>query len=487
MHLLRMVDFDAILDHLAIMHIMKSKAEPATTRIKRLLELQSLYSFNLYYIKGKDMVLSDFLSRQKTVDSNLHKIIPISFNLRRILCENYYRLNNLTRTIDIKADQYLEQTRSQAKSSGVEVPEVHGADKGLTWHVKPECQKSVTIPTAHPIPPTCHTRPIHEAQSIDQGLPTNVVAPLPKPTVGQGRAGIRRKFKPKIALPIQNPIQTISPPIPKPAPRAVQPMAEPETQSQRRTLPQPHVTAALLPLVQPTPANIAQPSEPKVKHRPITSHHEPFLRPPPRLPDATSEKDNRKKLLDLDTDRNIDFEGNPPYQEGIISETYERPDKSYIQEPTELKDLTDTSKLIQKFLPKQADIDKILDIIKRKVLKGTYLPLTIKEVQAGYLASPYFKDLYLYLVENKLPNKKSAIHKVENLAELFILLDSLLFKITTTPERETALLAMPEISTDKIIMLYHTSLFTGHRGVIKTYLTISNTFFIPGLLKQPHN
>ena len=34
-HLLKEVDFDAAVDHLAITHIMKSKAEPATTRIKR--------------------------------------------------------------------------------------------------------------------------------------------------------------------------------------------------------------------------------------------------------------------------------------------------------------------------------------------------------------------------------------------------------------------------------------------------------------------
>ena len=45
-HLLRKVDFDAVVDHLAIMHIMRSKVEPATTRIKRLLEILSLYSFN---------------------------------------------------------------------------------------------------------------------------------------------------------------------------------------------------------------------------------------------------------------------------------------------------------------------------------------------------------------------------------------------------------------------------------------------------------
>ena len=33
-HLLKRVDFDAIVDHLALTHIIKSKVEPATTRIK---------------------------------------------------------------------------------------------------------------------------------------------------------------------------------------------------------------------------------------------------------------------------------------------------------------------------------------------------------------------------------------------------------------------------------------------------------------------
>ena len=75
-HLLKKGDFDAVVYHLAITHIMRSKAEPAPTRIKRLIELLSPYSFNLYYIKGKDMVLSDFLSRQKMDDSSPHEIIP---------------------------------------------------------------------------------------------------------------------------------------------------------------------------------------------------------------------------------------------------------------------------------------------------------------------------------------------------------------------------------------------------------------------------
>ena len=69
------VDFDAVVDHVSCTDIIKSKAGPATIRINGLLELISSYSFNLYYMKGKGMVLSDLLSRQNNDDSNPHEII----------------------------------------------------------------------------------------------------------------------------------------------------------------------------------------------------------------------------------------------------------------------------------------------------------------------------------------------------------------------------------------------------------------------------
>ena len=77
---------------MALVHILKGKAEPATTRIKRLLEVLSAYSFNLYYMKGKDMILSDFLSRQRKDNSNPHEIIPISFDMQEILRDRYYNV-----------------------------------------------------------------------------------------------------------------------------------------------------------------------------------------------------------------------------------------------------------------------------------------------------------------------------------------------------------------------------------------------------------
>ena len=68
------------------------------------------------------------------------------------------------------------------------------------------------------------------------------------------------------------------------------------------------------------------------------------------------------------------------------------------------------------------------------------------------------------------------------LAEKNLLLNSLLFKIFTIPDKEMAVLAIPETCVNSIIALYHLSLFAGHQGVIKTYLTISNKFFIPNLI-----
>ena len=197
------------------------------------------------------------------------------------------------------------------------------------------------------------------------------------------------------------------------------------------------------------------------------------------LPERVIQND-RQADLDLDLEINRDIEENSPYQEGIISEIYERPHKSQLVDPPELTDLVNIGKIVQKYLPKEADIDKILKVIQRKVLKGTHLPITIKEIQAGYLKSPYFKDLYLYLSQNKLPSSKNAMHKIEALSEKYILLDSLLFKLNI--EKEKAVLAIPEVCADQMIAFYHASLFAGHQGVVKTYLTMSDKFFIPDLM-----
>ena len=136
-----------------------------------------------------------------------------------------------------------------------------------------------------------------------------------------------------------------------------------------------------------------------VTNKEVTSHitppktpnqvySQPITRLPLRPPDLS--ESNPKVTEQIET--NLDFEENSPHQEGIITKMYESPDKPYLEQPQDLSDLVDSTKIIHKYLPKQVDIDKILNIIKRKVLKGTHLPLTIKEIQAGYLSSSFFKD-----------------------------------------------------------------------------------------------
>ena len=165
-HLLKGVDFDAIVDHLALTHIIKSKMELATTRIKRLLELISSYSFHLYYMKGKDMILSDFLSPSE--------IIPISFNTYKILEENrkLSKGNNIAKSMSAH-ERYLIQMCSQAKSSGTRLPEVHGVQKELDPNLRPEKQHTMS----------------------KQGK-------LERPRVGHGRAGLRRRQPDHINQPI---------------------------------------------------------------------------------------------------------------------------------------------------------------------------------------------------------------------------------------------------------------------------------------------
>ena len=98
-----------------------------------------------------------------------------------------------------------------------------------------------------------------------------------------------------------------------------------------------------------------------------------------------------------------------------MSAMFQRLDKALFQNPKELGDVINKKNLVHKFLPKQTDIDKILEVIQRKVLKVTHLPVEVEEIQVGYLYSPYFKDLYLYLSQNKLPSSKSATRKIRSI------------------------------------------------------------------------
>ena len=162
------------------------------------------------------MVLSNFLSRQKMYDSNPHELIPISFSLTNQVSDYFYCIDN--EVIVPRKDKYLVQTRSQVRSSGIRLPEIHGVNKGLDPHMQPGKQKSFPI------------------QIINKGTPTH---PTPKPRIGQGRAGLRIKVK--TPQPITSPYPLPVQPITEHDLRTVVPLPEPTNQSQS------HVQSKILP------------------------------------------------------------------------------------------------------------------------------------------------------------------------------------------------------------------------------------------------
>ena len=84
-HVLRNTDFKVIIDHPALLYILNAKREPPILRFKNLVEVLSQYSFKVKFMRGKDMTISDFLSRHPGQDSaSPNEIIPISFQSREL-------------------------------------------------------------------------------------------------------------------------------------------------------------------------------------------------------------------------------------------------------------------------------------------------------------------------------------------------------------------------------------------------------------------
>ena len=135
-HFLHRVEFDCAVDRRAIPYIMKAKTLPATTRIMRLLEILSGYAFNLYFVKGKDMKICDFLSRIDVDRGNPGEVIPISFN-------SFSMLNTIRKVTLYQANKLLVTTRSKTKAEEATLPPVHGVQKHLDPAVKPEHDKPV--------------------------------------------------------------------------------------------------------------------------------------------------------------------------------------------------------------------------------------------------------------------------------------------------------------------------------------------------------
>ena len=90
----------------------------------------------------------------------------------------------------------------------------------------------------------------------------------------------------------------------------------------------------------------------------VPFHPDLLLRPKQPIKQNITHEQNSQNEQNISPNINLDFKENSPFQEGIISETFQRLNKSFFQNPKELGDLVDKGNFIHKYLSKQMDIGK---------------------------------------------------------------------------------------------------------------------------------
>ena len=158
-HILRNTEFIVYCDHSALVHIVKAKREPPTLRLQKLIEHLMDYKFIIRFQKGKELHVTDFLSRHPDNDTDSpNEIIPIAFHL---------------------ADCFNVMTRSQAAKAQAVVPKMFPLQGD---HKKPEeSQKGVIkIPDKPPLQQNAE-QPEPKEQIIAQNIPEIPQMPMPKP------------------------------------------------------------------------------------------------------------------------------------------------------------------------------------------------------------------------------------------------------------------------------------------------------------------
>ena len=351
------IEIDVTVDHKAMVQIMKAKHPPHTDQVSVLLGKLLDKPFDLYYVKGKDLILADFLSRIKTDCSNPDEVIPISFiNGRYSHGDSTYHLNS------------GRVTRSVAKCDGLSMPTIHGHSKQLDPHCKPEHQTKIAPITALP-----NTTQRAKPQMDPSSTMVQKCTPVSFTT---SHKLIKRSIK---TLNKDSPQPLLDHKIP-PLQVPIVPQFDPLSGSKDP------------PFVPATPNHVEPAPVKEGNEQPHTK--EPQLSPPSYTP-VTG-----KTVPGQPVDPDLDIGSPLPNYHDQAKLVVRRPLQEELDAPIPLHKLVDTSKISQRRLPQQSEIDPILKEIETKILRQVHLPTSFWDLHAAYLNSPQFKDVYTYLLHH---------------------------------------------------------------------------------------
>ena len=442
-HLLRNAHFTLYCDHTALVHIMNRKKEPPTLRLKKLIENLSDFKFDIKFLRGKDMFVSDFLSRHPDSEESCNDpIIPVAFLMKEIELPQYSPkfvdwLNIMLDSREMVAykespfkeckcerimnmnEPFQVLTRSMAKTVKADVPAIYPL-KGD--HKKPEkCQIGIT-----------------EVRDTEE--------------VGQGEVQIVPNQQPDIEDNIMAEIDNVN--IPDIVSRPV-----------AQNVPKVNMTGLQVPPVLNEPI----PMKP-VKKATSVINYDQILTP------VNIDVTLKGQLPPFDMEKSFEAIQTSVEQYPDLESLF-REDKPLFKPGTEIS-------LFMKHIPKQKELDKFVNYLKQRVIHDCKVPLSVKELKAEYHVDPYFKDIVKYLEKDycRYVGKAQTVFKMQ--CEDYVLVNGVLFKIRYGKEDEgepSLVLCIPEKYIPTVLYQYHTPLLAGHPGVIKLYDTIKQRYYFPGM------
>ena len=442
-HLLRNVHFTLYCDHSALVHIMNGKKEPPTLRLKKLIENLSDFKFDIKFLRGKDMFVSDFLSRHPDSEESCNDpIIPVAFLMKEIELPQHSPkfldwLNIMLDSREMVAykespfkeckcerimnmnEPFQVLTRSMAKTVKADVPAIYPL-KGD--HKKPEMSQIGII----------------EVKDTEE--------------VGQGEVQIVPNQQPDIEDNIMAEIDNTN--IPDIVSRPV-----------AQNVPKVNMTGLQVPPVLNEPI----PMKP-VKKATSVINYDPILTP------VNIDVTLKGQLPPFDMEKSFDAIQTSVEQYPDLESLF-REDKPLFKPGTEIS-------LFMKHIPKQKELDKFVNYLKQRVIHDCKVPLSVKELKAEYHVDPYFKDIVKYLEKDycRYVGKAQTVFKMQ--CEDYVLVNGVLFKIRYGKEDKgepSLVLCIPEKYIPTVLYQYHTPLLAGHPGVIKLYDTIKQRYYFPGM------
>ena len=442
-HLLRNVHFTLYCDHSALVHIMNGKKEPPTLRLKKLIENLSDFKFDIKFLRGKDMFVSDFLSRHPDGEESCNDpIIPVAFLMKEIELPQHSPkfldwLNTMLDSREMVAykespfkeckcerimnmnEPFQVLTRSMAKTVKADVPAMYPL-KGD--HKKPEKSQIGII----------------EVKDAEE--------------VGQDEVQMVPNQQPNIENNIMADIDNVN--IPEIVSRSV-----------AQNMPKVNMTGLQVPPVLNEPI----PMKPVKRGTPVINYDQILT---PVNIDVTL----RGQLPPFDMEKSFDAIQTSVEQYPDLESLF-REDKPLFKPGTEIS-------LFMKHIPKQKELDKFVNYLKQRVIHDCKVPLSVKELKAEYHIDPYFKDIVKYLERDycRYVGRAQTVFKMQ--CEDYVLVNGVLFKIRYGKENKgepSLVLCIPEKYIPTVLYQYHTPLLAGHPGVIKLYETIKQRYYFPGM------